>query len=163
MNVIHNKCTQKHYLVGCEFNAHIPRVKKHKLSSGIYAWKLRDLDSARWFHATFSVKARTTVVAVASAAAAIDSAYHVDFAWPKLKCPLLNAATKFWLKLKGPLLNAATGFWPKLKGPLLNAATEVCPRTTSEALKPGGGKEQVDDAGRPVLIDDDKMKARFEE
>ena len=77
------------------FRSHPPCEKKHKFSTRIQPWKLRDPATASHFQSAFKVKTMT-------AAAAIDNAYGADAdttngvksARSKLKFPLRNATTE---------------------------------------------------------------------
>ena len=89
------ECVKQHYMVVCDFSAHIPRVKKRKFSPRIWTWKLRDPTTATLFQSAFKLKTMTAAAAIAIAPGAdADTANHVESDWSKLKGPLLDAATE---------------------------------------------------------------------
>ena len=50
------ECVKQHYMVACNFSAHIPHMKKHKFSPHIRTWKLRDHVTTSLFQSAFKVK-----------------------------------------------------------------------------------------------------------
>ena len=69
MKVIPNEeHVKQHHMVVCNFTAHIPSVKKRKLSPRIRIWKLRHSVTVSQFQLAFKVKMMTAATAVATAA-----------------------------------------------------------------------------------------------